>query len=443
APSPTTDQERMRLTLQDLLLHLHAPRVPKRAIKINYTFGLGVLSTVLFLTLAITGMLLMFVYTPTPDGAYDSMKALRSDIWLGQLVRNIHHWSANLMLILVTLHMLRVFYTAAFHHPREFNWILGLVLLVLVAMSNFTGYLMPWDQLSYWAVTIGTSMIEYIPVFGQDLSDAILGGPEVGAATLRTFFAFHVALFPFLIAVTVSYHLWRVRKDQITLPRDLDEPPPDRRKVERVTTVPHLVNLEIAGGLILLALLFGFSAFVDAPLIEAADPNHPPNPSKAAWYFMGVQELLMHFHPQFVSFVIPVLVGAALLLLPYLDYHPDRAPDVRGIWFRSRRGRRQSALAATIGVVGTVLLVIIDEFWLDLPDVFPNVSTLISNGVIPLVIPLIFLVAYYWLLLRRGATRTEANQALFTLLFMAFITLTVIGQFFRGENMALMYPWDV
>ncbi len=245
-PWPQDERGRVRLVLNDLILHLHATKVPKRALTFTYSFGLGGLALLLFLVMVTTGILLLFVYTPTPDAAYLSVTRIETDIWMGQLVRNLHHWSGNLLLILAVLHMLRVFFTAAFHRPREFNWILGLCLLMLVALSNFTGYLLPWDQLSYWATTIVTGMLSYIPVIGDGLKNWLLGGPEVGAATLRTFFAFHIVLFPLLMAIIVSYHIWRVRKDTFSLPRRVDEAPLDPREVERVTTIPHLVNIELA-----------------------------------------------------------------------------------------------------------------------------------------------------------------------------------------------------
>ncbi len=441
-PWPQDDRGRKRLILNDLILHLHAPTVPKRALQLTYSYGLGLLAVLLFAVLGFTGMLLVFVYTPTTDQAYASVLELRSQVWIGALVRNMHHWSGNLLLIASVLHLLRVFYTAAFHPPREFNWLLGLSLLLLVALSNFTGYLMPWDQLAYWATTISTSMLSYIPVVGESIREFFIGGPEVGEFTLRTFFAFHIAVLPPLMLIITSYHLWRVRKDSFSLPRALDEPPPNRRKLERVTTVPHLVNLEIGFGLLALVLLIAWSTWVDAPLENAANPAHPPNPAKAAWYFMGFQELLLHFHPAFVTVAIPGLAALGLLLLPYLDPDPRPEQDVVGIWFRSRRGRRLAALNLVLGVVVTAGWVVLDEYWLDLPALLPFLPTAVSNGFIPVGAMVGVLAVYYWWLRRRGITRSERNLALFTLLFMAFVTLTVVGVFFRGENMALVLPWN-
>ena len=442
-PIPDSDRGRARQVLDDLILHLHATRVPVRALKVTYSFGLGLLAILFFLVLIMTGVLLLFVYTPTPEDAYASIQTLETDIWMGQLVRNLHHWSGNALLIIAVLHMLRVFYTAAFHPPREFNWLLGLSLVVLVALSNFTGYLLPWDQLAFWATTIVTGMIGYIPEIGEGLKQWLLGGPEVGGATLRTFFAFHIVVFPLSVAIIMSYHIWRVRKDSFSLPRALDEPPIDRRKLERVTTIPHLVNMELGIGLLVLALLIAWATWIDAPLEPAANPSHPPNPAKAAWYFMGFQELLLHFHPLIVTLFFPGFAAAALIMLPYWDRSATTDPDVEGIWFRSRRGRQLAVINTVLGIVITPVLVIVDEMWLDLPELLDFLPVLISNGVIPFGMIVLALVGYTWALGRRGATTSERNVALFTLLFVAFITLTAIGIFCRGENMALVFPWEV
>lgn len=442
-PWPTDRKGHIRLVLNDLLLHLHPVTVPKPALKVTYSFGLGGLSALLVVVMAITGVLLMFAYTPAPDEAYRSIESLQTDVWLGQYIRNVHHWSGNLLLILAALHLLRVYFTAAFHAPRQFNWVLGLLLLTWIALSNFTGYLLPWDQLSYWAVTIGAGLIDYVPFVGHDLSRIVLGGSEVGAGTLTNFFALHVAVLPLLIVTTLSYHIWRVRKDGFSIPRRVDEPPPNPRKVEIVTTSPHLIALELAGGLLVLALLLGFSLWRDAPLLEAADPNHPLNPSKAAWYFVGFQELLLHFHPTYVAFFIPALTVTSLLLLPYLDLNPERDPDVTGIWFRSRRGRRLALFGGLLGAVATTALVVVDEFWLNLPEVLDFWPASISNGLAPLGFTLAVLVVLWRLFRARGATVSECNMMIFTLLVVSFVVLTVIGMYFRGKNWALMWPWEI
>jgi hypothetical protein len=208
--------------------------------------------------------------------------------------------------------------------------------------------------------------------------------------------------------------------------------------VEKVTTIPHLVSRELIFALVITALLIAWSAAVNAPLEEAANPDHSPNPAKAAWYFMGLQELLLHFHPTFGAIIIPGLGMMALAVIPYLD--PDM--EASGVWSRSRRGRGLAALSVLIGVPGTLMFVAVDEWVLDLPALLPFLPTFISNGWIPLAAILLMLVAYYEGLRKVGASACETRQALFTLLVASFITFTVIGIFFRGEGMALTLPWS-
>ncbi len=352
---PQTDQGRMKLVMNNLVLHIHPSKVAKPTLKFTYTWGLGGLAILLMMILAVTGVMLMFVYTPTPDSAYNDMLALKTEVWFGQLIRNLHHWSGNLMIVVAFLHMLRVFYTGGFRPPREFTWVLGIVLLLLVVAANFTGYLLPWDQLAYWAVTVGTSLLDYVPLIGPAISRLILGGPEVGAPTLTNFFGLHVAIIPLTMMGIISFHIWRVRKDTLSIPRNLDDAPLTR--VEKVTTVPHLVSIEFVFALVMVALILLWSAWIDAPLEEAANPDHSPNPAKAAWYFMGLQELLLHFHPVFGAIVVPGLALASLAILPYLRFDLD----AEGIWFRSRKGRQTAKLGALVGLIATPTLVLLPD----------------------------------------------------------------------------------
>ena len=428
------DRGRMKMVMNSLILHIHPSRVPKPALKFSYTFGLGGLLLLLAAVLAVTGVLLIFVYTPSPDAAYDSMLALQTEVYFGNLIRNLHHWSGNLMVVVGVLHLLRVFYTAGFTPPREFNWVMGVVLLLLIIAANFTGYLLPWDQLAYWAVTVGTSLLAYIPILGKPLTNLILGGPEVGAATLTNFYGLHIAVIPLAIFGLVSFHIWRVRKDKITVPRNIGQDIDN----EKLTTIPHLVSIELVFALVWLAILITWSAFVNAPLEEAANPAHSPNPAKAAWYFMGFQELLLHFHPVFGAIIIPGLALFSLVLLPYLD----RDMETVGIWFRSRRGRILALASFLLGIAGTVGFVLLDEKWLDLPAWLPFLPSAISNGWVPLAALILLLMGYYELLKKIGSKDCEARQALFTLLFAAFVTLTMVGIFFRGNGMSLILPWS-
>ena len=167
---PTDDRGRMRMVLDNLVFHIHPPKIPERTLRWTYTWGLGGISAVLFGVLVITGLLLEMNYTPRPPQAYLDVINLRTNIWFGDLIRNLHHWSGNFMVIVVVLHLLRVFFTGSHRPPRQLNWLIGTAMLLLVLAANFTGYLLPWDQLAFWAITVGTSLIGYIPIAGPFIS---------------------------------------------------------------------------------------------------------------------------------------------------------------------------------------------------------------------------------------------------------------------------------
>jgi quinol-cytochrome oxidoreductase complex cytochrome b subunit len=210
---PDNPLDRSLVITSSLFLHLHSVRVSRSSLRWSYSFGLGIMATILFGVLTYTGVLLMFYYVPSVERAYSTMKELQFQVPLGQFTRNMHRWSAHAMVIVVVLHMLRVFYTGAYRAPREFNWILGVFLLLLTLGASFTGYLLPWDQLSFWAITVGTNIAGYAPLIGQATRGLLLGGPAVGQEALIRFYTLHVALLPLALIVLVSLHLWRVRKD--------------------------------------------------------------------------------------------------------------------------------------------------------------------------------------------------------------------------------------
>ncbi|MQA99407.1 MAG: DUF4405 domain-containing protein [Actinobacteria bacterium] len=199
--------------MNSLLYHLHPVKVKRHGIKLSYTLCLGGLSFFLFILLTITGIYLMFFYRPSVEAVYTDMQNLHTTISFGLLVRNLHRWGAHLMVISVMLHMARVFYTGSYKPPREFNWIVGVVLFLLTILLAFTGYLLPWDQLAVWAVTVGTEMGGSVPVVGNQVRFALLGGPVIGPETLLRWYTLHVLFLPFIIVIFISIHFWRVRKD--------------------------------------------------------------------------------------------------------------------------------------------------------------------------------------------------------------------------------------
>jgi len=207
------------------LLHIHPRTVAKEDLRFKKTFCMGGLAFLMFLVLTVSGLLLMFYYVPGVDRAYRDMQDLAYVVPFGRLVRNIHRWSAHAMVLFVVLHMARVFYHKAYRHPREFNWVIGVSCLALTLLLSFTGYLLPWDQLSYWAITVGTNMISYIPFIGSkgplsmvgantDVKYFILGSESVGQNGLLRFYVLHVVVLPLALFIGVMFHFWRVRKDK-------------------------------------------------------------------------------------------------------------------------------------------------------------------------------------------------------------------------------------
>jgi quinol-cytochrome oxidoreductase complex cytochrome b subunit len=211
----------------NVFLHLHPISIPRHALKVAYTFCLGGLTFFLFLVETITGVLLMFYYRPVPEYAYVDMKTLEYAVQFGLTLRNLHRWGAHLMVICVMLHMLRVFLTGSYRPPREFNWVVGVNLLVLTLLLSFTGYLLPWDQLAFWAVTVGTNMAAATPFIGaegpfrnilgvtsmNDVRFLLLGDMKVGSNALLRFYVLHCVALPLVAVVLMMVHFWRVRKD--------------------------------------------------------------------------------------------------------------------------------------------------------------------------------------------------------------------------------------
>jgi quinol-cytochrome oxidoreductase complex cytochrome b subunit len=394
------------------------------------------MALVLYLMLASTGVLMLFVYEPSPGLAYESVLTLQNNVFFGKLVRNIHYWSANLLIAGLLLHLLRVYLTGAYHAPRQFNWVIGLSLLAAVLVSNFTGYLLPWDQLSYWAATIVTGMIGYLPLVGVWLQIIIRGGPEISATTLIYFYAAHTTVMPTLLIVLMGFHFWRIRKaGGVVIPRSPEEEPEE--ETEKVLTLPNLLLRELAVALVLIAFIMVISVLFNAPLGDPANPGMSPNPAKAPWYFMGFQELLLHFDPLLAVVILPLLAAAGLLLIPYLRYDHNTT----GILMMSAAGRRMGLAAAVIALIVTPLWIVADEFWIDFAVWLPEVPPVISNGFLPAGILLILLAGLYLYLKKRfGAANNESIQAFFIFLMVAFSVLTITGIWFRGPGMVLAWP---
>ena len=222
-----TQRNRVLMIMANVWLHLHPPKVRRHAIRIRFTWCMGGITFLFFLVLTVTGVVLMFYYRPVAEYAYADMKYLQFDVPFGMLVRNMHRWAAHGMVLSVWLHMFRVFMTGSYKAPREFNWVVGVILLTLTLLLSFTGYLLPWDQLSIWAVTVGTNMARATPLLGHegpfaeavgvtaryDARAFLLGGTIVGPPTLLRFYVLHCIFLPILASVLMIIHFWRIRKD--------------------------------------------------------------------------------------------------------------------------------------------------------------------------------------------------------------------------------------
>lgn len=341
----------------NVFLHIYPVRVPRALLRFRSTWRLGFISSVLFAILFVTGVYLMFFYTPAITLAYGDMQRLRTEVGFGQLIRNVHRWGAHLMVIAVVLHLVRVFVDGAYKAPRQFNWVIGVLLLIVTFAYSFTGYLLPWDQLAYWAVTVGSDLVQYVPVVGGDLRAFLLGGSTIGQAALLRFYVIHVAVLTIVFFLLMAVHLWRVRKDGPST----GEPPvahdptvsgsgsrSQGRRVlgvvdqgaatghprdpdHEVFTWPHLIVRHQVVALAVTALVIAMGIAFEAPLRELANPDVTPQPSKAPWYFVGVQELLAHFDPLVAGVFFPAVLIGALLVLPWVDRNPSRRPEDRRV----------------------------------------------------------------------------------------------------------------
>ncbi len=198
---------------QNVFLHLASVKARKKALEFSVTWYLGTLSFGTFLLLVVTGILLMLYYHPSAPQAYADMKDLQFVVSAGVFLRNLHRWSAHTMVLLVFAHMFKVFYRGAYRKPREFNWVVGVVLLIVTLLLSYTGYLLPWDQLAYWAITVGSNIMSAVPVMGQKIRFLMLGGNTVNANALLRFYVLHCVILPLAAFLLVAIHFWRIRKD--------------------------------------------------------------------------------------------------------------------------------------------------------------------------------------------------------------------------------------
>ncbi len=437
------------------------------------------MTTVAMLTLFITGLLLMLYYKPSTELAYDSMKDIIYVVPAGRFVRNIHRWSAHVMVVLAFLHMTRVFYTGSYKRGRGFNWLIGILLLILTLALSFTGYLLPWDQLSYWAVTIGANiasspseMTDALGITEQfDIGSAIkhllLGSDTIGDDALLRFYFLHCIFLPMMLSALVGVHFWRIRKDGgLTRPdvikeselsgipvddladkHDAHNAPPQTMRVlgvvrgtspnvdngpnNTVASWPHALRSELAAALFITALTLALAYFFDAPLKEAANPLVPENPAKAPWYFLGLQELV-GYSAFTGGLVVPTLTIFGLALIPLLD----RSPGSIGRWFDNKEGRRTAIVSALFATTVTTLLLVFTVRYGWLRTWYPDINQLWIIVFNPGSLLVVLYAGWSTAIIGRRSSLRAGAIALYTCFLIGFIILTYFASVHRGPN------WD-
>lgn len=307
--------------------HLHPPTIPRRETRFRYTFGLGGAAVFLFAVLVFTGVLEMFYYVPSVERANASVQMLTFLVPYGWLVRGVHYWAAQGLVVIAVLHLLRVVFTGAYKAPRRFNWLLGVSLLLFVVLLDFTGYVLRWDTDIEWALLVGTNLLKSIPVIGGALYGLVIGGSDVSGDTIVRFYAWHVFGLALIAVATIGWHIFRVR-------RDGGISTPDPRTPDRITR-DDLVKREVVAMLILTPVLLLLALVFPPALGPAGDFLQLPGEATAPWFFVWVQQLLRWGDPLPMGVLIPIGVVAILLVIPYVI---DRRREGVGRWF-NREGR--------------------------------------------------------------------------------------------------------
>ncbi|MFB3813345.1 MAG: cytochrome b N-terminal domain-containing protein [Terriglobales bacterium] len=386
--------------VRNLLLHWFPAKVSLPSLGFRYSMWLGTVAAALFGVLTITGLVLMFLYVPSVERAYASIKDLEFVVSYGWFIRGVHRIAAHLMVAVVFLHMVRVFVTGAYkngvaaNQDRPLNWIVGVVLLLFTLLLSFTGYLLPWDQLAYWAITVGTNIASSAPLIGDETRYVLLGGHQIAQNTLIRFYVLHCFFLPAGLLLLFAWHMWRIRKDgglacvdRLALEQEQTKVAPIRTKtysllgitegrtVQVETTLvdedqysiessPHLTKRIAMVMLATVLVTCALALLVPAPLEEAANPQVTPNPAKAPWYFLWLQELVtdttIHIGGVTVNGALigGILVPGVLVLLlaiwPYLDRSSVFAAGVW--WARERRTQNIVFLVIVVVVIGLTVV---------------------------------------------------------------------------------------
>lgn len=331
--------------------HLHPPAIPTLQSRFRYTLGAGGMALFLSLVLFVTGLLEMYYYVPTTGGAAISVQTITNLVPFGSLTRNLHFWAAQFLVVVMSVHLLRVALTGAYAAPRRFNHILGVALLALILLLDFTGYVLRWDEGIHWALVVGANMLKTVPWIGDGLYQFVIGGSEPGDSTLIRFYAWHIFGLTTGAVILMVWHTFRVRRDGgIAVP-----PPAERKETERITRF-DLLRREILAMTLAAVVLILFSLAFPAPIDQPMSAvGTMVGDSTAPWFFLWIQYLLKFGDPFVMGILVPILVVLLLGSLPYV--FPNAQPSELGKWF-PRGNRISQALAVLIMAVILVLTIL-------------------------------------------------------------------------------------
>ena len=376
---PRRPNPRLTVHSESFWFHIKPSYYHQSVTKLTHTFRLGLLSTYFFFIELVTGIFLMIYYAPTPQRAYGDMLNILTNVPFGELMRDVHRLTAEGMVIVVFLHMVRTYLTGSYKKPRQFTWLTGVVLLLATLFLSFSGYLLPWDQLAYWAVTIGGSMIDKAPPpeLGKTTQLILLGAPAIGPAGLLRFYLLHVLFVPLLVIFVFFIHYYKVVRVGISLPSSEEEigqdtakrVPADKRRYYLPDVFTDEMMLLLLITFILLALIV-LNVYPGAPLEHHANPNKTPLHTKAPWYFLWIQGLLKLGDPTIMGVVVPTIVFGFLFILPYIDFNPSRRAKDR-------------TFALTAWMLGLSVFVILT--WMGTP--FFKVASPPAEEVVQLMLP--------------------------------------------------------